>query len=443
MRISSSLITERQKSTPSLAFPDEERPTRRGAFKVSSKILKLWRDETGKDMKPDQMLFKRVRAHITRDRGKLAALFGKDSIADAQDVIAKNGRKAFRLYLRNLERVDPKLAKYSRGVPENVPLVFYAVLSAVSGQDMADIVFKRYFETISSHPGALKVKTEDVLDEEALSPDRVAEFGAVLRKELLVGASKKVISDMAAWILGGRKGQIPISFAKAQRALAEKEMSRLTKRYSANLFLSGRGSGIHKPGAGAYMGVSVFGRQKLKFPVLAIREKGKKPRAIGVWIFGWPGGGWMEGHWMWDPDLSSETWLSWGEKKRRGGHVSRKSVSEALTTEGASYYARHVGAALVQSLLGTAAYRLKSELGPMYKAFSSASPKPKGKGVATEIGFKNGAKLVVSGDQRGVSWKVSRDGKTVAQGGNSVSAYHNHDKAASELGAAVKKWGLE
>lgn len=151
-------IQERQKSTPTLAFGHEEKPTRKGAFKVSSKVLKLWKDEVGKDT-PHLLLFNRVRDAIEAiPRNDLPKAWGKDNIPDTQDFIAGKPKLAFQTWMRNVKKVSPKMQKYIQAVAENVPLVYYGFMSRISGKDMADIIFKRHFETKSGHAGELKRK---------------------------------------------------------------------------------------------------------------------------------------------------------------------------------------------------------------------------------------------------------------------------------------------
>ena len=139
-------LTERQKETPALAFPDEDKPTRKGAFKVSATLLKLMKKETGYE--PDRLLFKQHQKTILDiPRDKLPGVMRKGDMADAQDVIAGKPKQAFQLFMQNIGKVSPKAGKLLRAVPENNALLFYIYMMRVSGRDMADIVLKRYLTT--------------------------------------------------------------------------------------------------------------------------------------------------------------------------------------------------------------------------------------------------------------------------------------------------------
>ena len=151
-------IAEAQRVTPVLAFPDEETPTKPGAFKVSSRALKLWKKETNAG--PGDMMFKQVRdavAAIPRNQLSLAwGIRDDEHVNKAQDFIAHKPKQAFQKWMINLHRVSPKLGKYLRGVPENASLLYYLFMTVVSGEEMARLIFKRFFETETDHPGALK-----------------------------------------------------------------------------------------------------------------------------------------------------------------------------------------------------------------------------------------------------------------------------------------------
>jgi hypothetical protein len=155
----SGAIQERQKETPAgWGAADDERPTRRGAFKVSSKALKYFKKASANIdepvTKPSEMLFKRSRDYINKiPRDKLPEFFGEKNMPDTQDLMARHPKKAFERWLRRVGKVDPRIAKYVRAVPENVPLIYYMFMEIVSGQLMADIIFKRHFETESGHIG--------------------------------------------------------------------------------------------------------------------------------------------------------------------------------------------------------------------------------------------------------------------------------------------------
>lgn len=154
-------LQERQKGTPSLGFSDEEKPARKGSFKVSSAALKFWAgeiDKAGGDVS-DVILFKKVRDHIHNiPRNDLPEIWGKDNMADAQDVVMGKPKKAFQMWLRNVKKVSPKMHGYLQKVPDNVPLVYFGFLVRVVGMMSAKGIFKRYFETESDHVGSLKGK---------------------------------------------------------------------------------------------------------------------------------------------------------------------------------------------------------------------------------------------------------------------------------------------
>jgi hypothetical protein len=141
------VLLERQKSTPTLAFDGEEPRARRGAFKVSSKLLKMWKSDVGTD-NPAKLLFKQVQDRIAKvPRQELPKIWGADNMADAQDIISGKPRKAFQMWMRNVKKADSKMAGYIKRLPENLPLVYYGYMARVVGNEMADIIFKRYFET--------------------------------------------------------------------------------------------------------------------------------------------------------------------------------------------------------------------------------------------------------------------------------------------------------
>jgi hypothetical protein len=156
MRLSERLgsLVERQKAD--LQFyggAGEQAPP--GRFKVSAQIIKMlekdapdaWKDEMGR-VDITQVLFaeqqKLLRAIPRED---LPALVGADNIPDAQDVLANKPREAFKLMLRNIAKVSPRAAKLMRAVPENVALYWYLIMARLSGRDMADELFKKYFST--------------------------------------------------------------------------------------------------------------------------------------------------------------------------------------------------------------------------------------------------------------------------------------------------------
>jgi len=143
-------LSERQKALPALAQGfDGEKPARKGGFKVSSKVLKMWKQagdaapETPKDF-----MFPKVLKYIDDiPRNDLPKIWGADNMADAQDIVSGKPKKAFQMWMRNVKVVAPKIHGVLKKVPANAPLVYYAFMSRVVGDMMADQIFKRYFET--------------------------------------------------------------------------------------------------------------------------------------------------------------------------------------------------------------------------------------------------------------------------------------------------------
>lgn len=159
-------LEERQKDDQSWTG---EKPTRKGAFKFSSKEIDMIKKEApgvwDKTGGPDSILFKNTLKMIGDiSYNDLPRLFDKENMADAQDLIANKPKKALQLFLRNVSKVKQKLGKYIRDVPENVPLIFYSIMARVSGKEMAMIQFKRYFTTDQYYKP--KKQTEGVEDME-------------------------------------------------------------------------------------------------------------------------------------------------------------------------------------------------------------------------------------------------------------------------------------
>lgn len=208
-------LEEAQKATPAMAFPDEDAPTRKGAFKISSKALRLFKKEVEID-NPAKMLFlsqRKVLDDIPRD--DLPKLFGKTNMADAQDVVSHRPRKAFQMFMRNAHKVSPKLHKMLQGVPDNASMYFYGIMLRVVGKDMADIVLKRYFETESDHPGTLNKKQE--------KQESVRSLSGSLREGLSVRASKYRGREGFSVSGRARKGDpFPTSIFVHTREAAEK-----------------------------------------------------------------------------------------------------------------------------------------------------------------------------------------------------------------------------
>lgn len=144
-----SVIGERQKEDPAGAFPGEEKPVRKGSFKLSKRALDMWREEGGIE-NPEEMLFRAEREYISKiPNEKLPEVWGAENMADAQDVIAGNPKKAMQMFLKNIGKIAPKLGGAVRKNPDNVPLWFYATILRVSGREMADVILRKWFMTKS------------------------------------------------------------------------------------------------------------------------------------------------------------------------------------------------------------------------------------------------------------------------------------------------------
>lgn len=185
-----SALNEAQKTEPALAMGGEEKPTKPGAFKVSSRILKLWKDEAEKG--PGDMLFPQIRQAIAdvprTDLGKAWGIKDDPHLNDTQDFIAGKPRAAFKKWMRNMHKVSPKLGKYLRRRPENASLIYYIFMIRVSGEMMARQIFKRYFETDSGHHGATKSKMRKKAEEHfEASGDRLFEAVIQSPKFLTIG----------------------------------------------------------------------------------------------------------------------------------------------------------------------------------------------------------------------------------------------------------------
>jgi hypothetical protein len=121
-------------------------------------VLRIWKKEaiggTG------DLLFPQVKKAIEdiprQELGLAWGVKGDEHLNDTQDFIAGKPRAAFQKWLRHVHKVSPKLGKYIRSIPENASLVYYVFMARVSGQMMADQIFKRYFETESDNPKAKK-----------------------------------------------------------------------------------------------------------------------------------------------------------------------------------------------------------------------------------------------------------------------------------------------
>jgi hypothetical protein len=138
-------LDERQKGPATGDFPDESK-VRKGSFKIGHDLSVLARKEFKGEL--ENVLFRQQRDVINRiPRNDLPKIWGQKNIPDAQDVLARNPRKAFQQWLRNVHKVSPKVGKWIRRTPENVPLWFYLFMVRLSGREMADIIQKKYFST--------------------------------------------------------------------------------------------------------------------------------------------------------------------------------------------------------------------------------------------------------------------------------------------------------
>jgi hypothetical protein len=186
MRLSERLgaLMERQTGPAAMAMAGEDTPVRPGAFKVSSKILKMWEKDAPAAWKDDQgkldlsnMIFDNQRALLKAiPREDLPALVGADNIPDAQDVLANRPREAFKQMLCNVAKVAPKAARLMRAQPENMPIYWYLLMVRLSGRDMADLILQRYFSTAQAFAPAAK-KFEAVEDDEEDGGDEDEDMG--------------------------------------------------------------------------------------------------------------------------------------------------------------------------------------------------------------------------------------------------------------------------
>jgi len=157
------IIVERQKAVGFPGWHDEGPPTRLGAFKLSTNALKHFK-EMGIE-NPEDSMFPSMRK-VVHDipRSDLPKIWGADNMADAQDVIARNPKLAFREWMKNIGKVSPKLARGIRKYPDQVPVWFYMTVVAVSGRDMADIILKQYLSAKPSQAWRGKMKKEDAME---------------------------------------------------------------------------------------------------------------------------------------------------------------------------------------------------------------------------------------------------------------------------------------
>lgn len=186
-RVNKMMLIERQKSLPVGAFPGEEGLTRKGAFKLSSIALRMFKD-AGIDG-PEKILFKTQRELISKiPYDELPRMWGKTNMADAQDEIAGNPKTAMRLWMKNAGKVSPKLGKLIRAFPENSVLYFYATILRVVGRDLADIILRKYFST--GETGELK----------ALAMKRSEKKESKLRKRLYLEDDDSIFASLPVWM---------------------------------------------------------------------------------------------------------------------------------------------------------------------------------------------------------------------------------------------------
>jgi len=161
---------------PALALPGDEKQTKRGAFKVSSKVLDLLKKETGVVSAGDTTLRSARKIIDMIPQEDLPKMVGGKDMPDAQDRIANKPRDAFHRWLAKLRQFSPRAHKHLQSAPDDTALMFYIYMRRVSGTEMADILFRRYFQTKSGHPGELKRK--DIARELERSPVTAEREGA-------------------------------------------------------------------------------------------------------------------------------------------------------------------------------------------------------------------------------------------------------------------------
>jgi len=143
---------------PALAFSGDEKQTKQGAFKVSSKVLDLLKKETGIASAGDAVLRSARKIIDLIPREDLPKMVGGKDLPDAQDRIANKPRDAFHKWLVKLKNFSPRAHKHLQAAPDDTALMFYIYMRRVVGTELADVLFRRYFQTKSGHPGELKRK---------------------------------------------------------------------------------------------------------------------------------------------------------------------------------------------------------------------------------------------------------------------------------------------
>lgn len=140
-----SYLGERQKVDPAMASQGSEydKPARPGAFKVSKSALDAWKKAGVKN--PEEHLFDAHRKAISKIPRQDLAKVWADNVPDAQDVIARDPKKAFYTWLKNFGKIRPKFNAVVRRSPELAPLWYYASVLSISGRMMADEIFNKHF----------------------------------------------------------------------------------------------------------------------------------------------------------------------------------------------------------------------------------------------------------------------------------------------------------
>lgn len=139
---------------------------KRGAFKIAAsdltdiaRILKTAQPDV--DIEYTALGRKGIARLAAIPRDALAQAFGKGDlrIDQLQDYVARQPKRAFQAWLRNLHTVDKPTADWFRKIGADdqgsVALIFYAWLKRIHGSEMARIILKRHFATPSTHPGEL------------------------------------------------------------------------------------------------------------------------------------------------------------------------------------------------------------------------------------------------------------------------------------------------
>lgn len=150
------LVGEARMAAAGLAFPDEEQ-ARRASFKISSNMVNMM-VKAGHFKGPTDALFTKVKNLVSAvPRDRLPAMWGitdDPHLDKTQDFIAMRPREAFKAWMRNVAKASPALAGRLRVAPDNASMLYLVAVTRVSGEDMAMVLFRRYFATKSDHPSA-------------------------------------------------------------------------------------------------------------------------------------------------------------------------------------------------------------------------------------------------------------------------------------------------